>query len=334
MNEDFSVAAIEKEKETIAKANELLPTHFLQLKNKYISSDIANKANINAILNMAIEKNKSVLYFLDILLDNYKVDNNAMYINIKDNSNLYIYKYIEGNDAIRIVAYLSNYNFTSFNPIKTINTSCVVTSFLLLRDALLAVATKANEIRIFDPSNDFVSELTIRTKEPVNSMAQLENGNLLSAQLSTLCEWKIEAKSHSCKKTIDIPKQIVKMGTLEGDRIAVITVDELKVLDSDEYFKIESWYLPSEKFCAMEVCRDNNIVITAGMTSIKIWSMKPYKLMKTFEESYCCALNGIFHFDVNRAVIGIDGSLYVVDLIERHYSLSASSQLKRLNQSS
>ena len=83
----------------------------------------------------------------------------------------------------------------------------------------------------------------------------------------------------------------------------MITVDELKVLDSDEYFKIESWYLPSAKFCAMEVCRDNNIVITAGMTSIKIWSMKPYKLMKTFEESYCCALNGIFHFDVNRAVI-------------------------------
>ena len=98
-----------------------------------------------------------------------------MYINIKDNSNLYIYKYIEGNDASGIVAYLSNYNFTLFNPIKTINTSCVVTSFLLLRDALLAVATKANEIRIFDPSNDFVSELTIRTKEPVNSMAQLEN---------------------------------------------------------------------------------------------------------------------------------------------------------------
>ena len=67
----------------------------------------------------------------------------------------------------------------------------------------------------------------------------------------------------------------------------------------------------------MEVCRENNIVITGGRTSIKIWSMKPYKLMKTFEESCSCALNGILHFDVNRAVIGIDGNLYMVDLIER-----------------
>lgn len=64
--------------------------------------------SINEFSEISIEKNKSILNFIDILLDNYKVDNNAMYTNIKNNSNLYIYKYIEGNDATRIVDYLSN----------------------------------------------------------------------------------------------------------------------------------------------------------------------------------------------------------------------------------
>ena len=64
------------------------------------------KTDIQGLVDKVIQYNKDYLTFLQLLLDNFKENNNTMYNNLNNNFSINKYKCIDTDNAESIVQYL------------------------------------------------------------------------------------------------------------------------------------------------------------------------------------------------------------------------------------
>ena len=171
----------------IKKGNDHLLTYFKTLKNHYINQ-LKNTINeVESSYEDSINRNKNLLSFLQILIDNYD-GSIKMKNNILDNE-INIYKCNDNANVDDVIKYYKEYtiiekklNIEEVKCSKTIiDHTNIVNSLLFLKDKRVASCSLDNTIRIYNPSNDYKCQKVIeRHSEGIKSICQLDDGTIIS----------------------------------------------------------------------------------------------------------------------------------------------------------
>lgn len=306
----------------ITEANEHLDNYFTSLKEKQISQ-LRHKIDIiQTSYEESYTKNKNILTFLKILIDNYD-DSNELKNTILNNSNIQIYTCDNTKNIKDIIRYYKEYSILEISNSmlddlkceKTINDhTLIVNSLIRLRDNRIASCSDDKTIRIYNPSNDFCCEKVItRNSYDIKSFCQLENGTFASASIdgSIIFEdYKIN-KAHTdwINKIISLPK----------NRIASCSTDKtIKIWKSDyPYSNIAVLFGHKEKVISLLYIKERDVMISgASDGTLRLWNMSTYQCESVIKGIQCCYMNSIYQYDRDTILVGGEKCIFIVSVLK------------------
>ena len=169
-----------------------------------ILNDYNKKNQIEYAYQKCKALNEDILTFANLLFKNYNNDKERWYNNIRRNTYFNIYKVIN-EDFTHVLNYFKTFNFTNDDEYQLVYAHLQwVKDIISLKDGRIATCSNDRTIKVFDPKNDFNSDIIIyQTPEYkycfIISIAELDNGNLVSFKdINNLVIWSISKNTYEC----------------------------------------------------------------------------------------------------------------------------------------
>ena len=220
----------------IKKANEHLLTYFKEIKDDHISRLIDLLNQLESSYEKSYNRNKDILTFIQILIENYdgsiEMEKNIL------NNNINIYQCKDSKNIDEVIKYFNEYTIIekkkiNIEEVKTItgHTDSIY-SLLRLKDGRVASCSKDNTIRIYDPSNYYHCDKVIeRHIDGILSICELDDGTIVS------CSWKtIIIGDYTINNAHEL--WIIKVIALPYNRIASCSYDRtIKIWKSNKPYR-------------------------------------------------------------------------------------------------
>ena len=308
----------------ITEANEHLDNYFTSLKENQISQ-LQHKIDIiKTSYEESYTKNKNILSFLKILIDNYD-DSNELKNTIRNNSNIQIYTCYNTKNIKDIINYYKEYSILEISNSmlddlkceKTINDhTLIVNSLIKLKDNRIASCSDDKTIRIYNPSNCFCCDKVItRNSYDIKSFCQLENGTFATASIdgSIIFEdFKIE-KAHNdwINKIISLPK----------NRVASCSTDKtIKIWKSNFPYSDHPIVVllgHKKKVISLLYTKERDVMISgASDATLRLWNMSTYQCESVIKGIQCCYMNSIYQYDNDTVLVGGEQCIFIVSILK------------------
>ena len=318
--DDLSINSILND---IKKGEVHLNNYLLFLKNKY------NTKEVNFAYEKCIKRNRNILTFIQVLLDNYKFDNYTMYSNIKRNTFLNIYRHIDtkDNNISSIIDYFTNYNLCSFDPVESVNPHTdYINSVVLLKDGRIASCSDDSTIKIFNPLKNYKCEITLKGhNEGVNSICIIDSGQLVSCSRDGIYKiWTINEKAYKCEYTNKNPhdnkNQIDAIVSFDDNCFITSSSEEekMKIWNGNSPYSnipIKEISIRDEFNSSLFYMREKKLLITSSYILSHIWNMETYQCISTFScVVFSTGLNCIYQLDDSRIIIGGKKGMIIINV--------------------
>ena len=307
----------------INKAYEHLLTYFKTVKDENINELFSLLNKIESSYEKSYKRNKKMLSFLQILIDNY--DGSIEMKNSIMSNTINIYQCGKIQNLYDFIKYFNEYNiiekkkinFEDFKCIKTItdHTSSVF-SLLLLKDKRIASCSRDRTIRIYNPSNDYHCEQVIkRHSGGIFSICELDDGTIVSCS----GDKSIIIGDYIIKNAHDF--SIFKVITLPNNRIASYSFDKtIKIWKSappysDTPIKVLEGH--HQDVTSLLYITEKDIMISGSDDrTLRLWTMSTYQCDKVIEGVECCSTNSLYQIDNNRVIVGGKNTFTIVNIDE------------------
>ena len=301
----------------IKNANKHLLTYFKEIKDEHISRTIAQMNRLESSYEESYNRNKDILTFLEILIDNYD-GSNEMKQTILENE-LKIYQCKDRNNINEVIKYYNEYKIIQkkiiIEELKSIteHTSSVY-SLLRLKDGRIASCSDDNTIKIYDPSNNYHCDKVIyRHSHFIPSICELNDGTIVSCSLDKsiiIGDYIINNAHNDC---------IFKVITLPNNRIASCSKDNrIKIWKSNPQYSdtpIKVLEGLSGVFCSILYIKERDIMISVSSEkTLLLWNMQTYKYDKVINGVECCWNNALYQIDSDRVIVGGFDSLCILNI--------------------
>ena len=302
---------------SIKQANEHLLTYFKTLKDEHMSSSNSIMSEINLSYEESYNRNKDMLTFLEILINNYD-GSNEMKKNILD-YNIKIYQCKDSDNIDEVIKYYKNYNIIekeiNIEEVKTIaeHTKCV-RSLLLLKDGRVASCSWDSTIRIYNPSNDYHCDKVInRHNDGISSICELDDGTIVSSSYDN----SIMIGDYTIKDAHDA--WISKVITLLNNRIATCSDDmTIKIWKSNPPYSDKPIIVLKEhndEVNSILYIKERDILISGSDDkTLRLWNMSTYQCDKVIEGIHCYLHNALYQIDSDRVIVGGIDSFCIVNI--------------------
>ena len=221
----------------IKKGNEHLLTYFTTIKKENINRLIAQINELESSYEKSYNRNKDILTFLEILINNYD-GSNEMRKNILD-YDINIYQFKDRKNINEVIEYFNEYNIIQKKIIiQNVKTSKIITdhtdsiySLLRLKDGRVASCSSDKTIRIYDPYNDYYccDQVIKRHSKRINSICHLDDGTIVSCS----DDKSIMIENYTIKNAHN--DEINKVITLPNNRLASCSDDKtIKIWKSNK----------------------------------------------------------------------------------------------------
>ena len=322
---------VEEAKEKIKKCYEHFDNYFTKLKKDTIDKLNQQIKSVEISYDKSISINKTILSFIEIIVDNFKCDNYRMYTNFTNNVKLNIYPYIKDKGIQSVIDYFTNYNVhevKEFYKLKSKDTemNCNhINSLLNLKDGRIASCSRNGLIKIVNPKKNFNCDINIITHQNwVQSLCQLDNGNIVSCESSSnssLMIFSISENSYKLVHKIDIKYEnehvlSAKVAALSDNRIATGN-KSLLIFDGTCKTDKPLIVLKERKGEIDNILylREKEIAVTATTSNtVSVWDVKDYQLVTCIEDLMCYGVNQMLRVGKNKILFGL--MLYNADTFE------------------
>ena len=302
----------------IKKANEHLLNYFKEIKDDHISRLIDLLNQLESSYEKSYNRNKNILVFLEILIDNYD-GSIEMKKNILDND-INIYHCKDRKNIDEVIKYYNEYTIIEKKEIKIEEVKTItdhtdsVYSLLRLKDGRVASCSYDKTIKIYDPSNDYHCDQVIkRHSYGIYSICELDDGTIVS------CSWdrSIIIGDYTINNAHD--DTIWKVITLPYNRIASCSLDKtIKIWKSNPpYSDIPIIVLKghNSSVSSLLYIKERDIMISGSEDdTLLLWNMSTYQCMTVMEGVYCCWINALYQIDKDRVIVGGKNSFSIVNI--------------------
>ena len=282
------------------------------------------KSKINSIESSyedSYNRNKNMLSFLQILIDNY--DGSVEMKNSILAHKINISKCKENANVDDLIKYYNEYNIIEKKKINIEEVKCIKTItdhinivyFLLpLKGKRIASCSNDNTIRIFNPSNDYKCDQVIRRhSEGINSICELDDGTIVSCSSDNsimIGDYTIKNAHDDCiKKVIALPNN--RIASCSYDATIKIwncnppySNTPIKVLEGHRGWVYSLLYI-----------RKRDIMISgSGDYTLLLWNMSTYQCDTVINGVYCCYTNSLYQIDKDRVIVGTYRNFKIVNI--------------------
>ena len=308
----------------INKAYKHLLTYFKTVKDENINELFSLINKIESSYEKSYKRNKKMLSFLQILIDNYDGSIEMKNTIMSNKINIYqcgkilnLYDLIEYFNEYNIIEKKKRTNAKDFKCIKTIteHTSSVF-SLLLLKDKRIASCSRDRTIRIYDPSNDYHCDQVIeRHKGGIFSICVLDDGSIVSCS----GDKSIIIGDYIIKDAHDF--SIFKVITLSKNRLASCSFEStIKIWKSDPPYSntplkvLEGHH---QDVTSLLYIKERDIMISGSEDrTLRLWTMSTYQCDKVIKGVECCSTNSLYQIDNNRVIVGGKNTFTMVNIDE------------------
>ena len=302
----------------IKKGNEHLLTYFKELKDEHINRLISMKNQLESSYEKSYNRNKDILTFLEILIDNYDGSKEMKKNILKNDINIYHCK--DRKNIDEVIKYYNEYTIIEKKEIKIEEVKTItdhtasVYSLLRLKDGRVASCSYDKTIRIYDPFNDYHCDQVIKRHcYCIYSICELDNGTIVS------CSWdkSIIIGDYTIKDAHD--GWIWKVITLPNNRIASCSFDNtIKIWESNQpYSDIPIIVLEGHNSSVESLLyiKERDIMISGSNDyTLRLWNMSTYQCDNVIEEVKCYSTNSIYQIDKDRVIVGGTYSFCIVNI--------------------
>ena len=301
----------------IQKANEHLLTYFKEIKEEHINRLIAKINELKSSYEESYQRNKNMLTFLQILIDNYD-GTEEKEKNILD-SDINIYQCKDSDNIDEVIKYYNEYNIIEKKEIKIEEVKTItdhtdwVNSLLLLKDGRVASCSIDDTIRIYNPSNDYHCDQVIkRNSDTIFSICALDDGTIVSCSaFGTIMigDYTIEDAHDSL---------INKVITLPNNRIASCSLDHtIKIWRSNKPYSDKPIIVLKghrDYVRSLLYIKERDIMISGSEDrTLRLWNMSTYQC-DTVIKRVDCWTNSIYQIDKDRVIVGGKNSFCIVNI--------------------
>ena len=318
-----------------------LNNYFQSVKTELISQLASLINEIELSYNESYNRNKNVLTFIQLLIDNYD-GSKEMKSNIQNYKSFNIYKCRNTKSINEVIKYYNEYSIlnedlsrddyikefelkiASKNGIKEIKTDELKViktisehtsdgnSLLLLKNNKIASCFNDNTIQIFDPLNDYKCERVIkRQKNSIQSICQLSNGDIVSGSFDK----SIVIGNYTINNAHD--DQIRKVIILPNNRIASSSLDtKIKIWSSiPPYILIKQLTGHTKCVNSLLYLNDKDIMLSGSVDGILcFWNLKNYQCITIINTVFCSWVNSLYRIDKNRVIVSGKNQFTIVNI--------------------
>ena len=308
----------------VQKGNDHLATYFKTLKDDHITKLMSRIKEIESSYEESLNRNKNMLTFLEVLIDNYD-GSNEMRSNILNNT-VIIYECKEKRNIDEVIKYYKGYNILD-NMIKIEQAKIItnhyqpVRSLLRLKDGRFASFGKDKTVRVFNPSNYNCEQVKERhidkenlfVSDRIHSLCQLDDGTIVASTHDyaiMIGDYSIE-KAHS--------NHISKILTLPNNRIASCSDDRtIKVWNSAPPYSATPMKVlegHGSSVTSILYIKERDVLISGSSDeTLRVWSMSTYKCETVIKKVECCDANAMYQVDKDRVIVGGDVVFCIVNI--------------------
>ena len=325
----------------LKKCSHHLLTYLNSIKQNHINHLIELINNLESSYEESYERNKNILTFIQILIDNYD-GTNEMKNNILD-YHIITYQCEQKMNINEVIKYYKEYNCIKkkihIEEVKTItdHTSCVYSLFNL-KDGRVASCSK-DTIRIYDPSNDYhCAQAFQRNYEDIGSICQLDDGTIVTSPYDPYYDPKMI--DYEIDDDIEIyiddayDKYIFRLIPLPDNRIASCSKSNtIKIWKSNPPYSpysdtpIKVLEGHSDYVISLLYIKERDIMISGSRDkTLRIWNMSTYqcenviegvecdKVIQDLKIEYSSCDNSLYQLDNDRVIVGGHDSFYIVNI--------------------
>ena len=309
----------------VQKGNDHLATYFKTLKDDHINKLMSRTKEIESSYEESFTRNKNMLTFLEVLIDNYD-GSNEMRCNILNNT-VIIYECKEKRNIDEVIKYYKGYNILD-NIIKIEQAKIItnhyqpVRSLLRLKDGRFASFGKDKTVRVFNPSNNYNCEQLIErhidkenlfVSDRIHSICQLDDGTIVASTH----DYAIMIGDYSIEKAHK--GHISKVLTLPNNRIASCSDDgTIKIWNSvPPYSATPITVLEGHSSSVNSILyiKEKDVLISGSSDeTLRVWSMSTYKCETVLKGVECCDANAMYQIDSDRVIVGGDLEVSIVNM--------------------
>ena len=282
-------------RENMNQAQEFLNTYFPLLKEEYLQKEKSQEkiTKFNDVYEKSLNKNKNILIFIGIVLENYHTDNYILYENLLYNKQINIYKYIEDKNIDSITEYFNHYSINIYKKYAEykIYEKDKITFLCILKDGRLATTNNNGDVTVFRIQPEFKIDFNLKIHESNNSVfsvSQLDNGKFVSLTGSSIKVWSVNNNTVEYFLTIENEwEERTPIISLTKNRIACgISGVGIYIWDFNEtYNKEPSTILVGKEKWDNHILyiKDREILYThGGYGSIYVWDLVNYKCVAQY----------------------------------------------------
>ena len=271
--------------------------------------------------------NSNILSFMNNIINNYENENNNYYLlkNVEKIQNIYIFKYKGGEDYKSIIKYFELYSFSqktifidNLDKIQEIyGITDSIQTIIKLNDGKYAVCGYDESITIFNRNFDKI--LSIPVGASVNSICQLENGQILSCSEKDIKFWTVSDSTYVCDHTLETDhlRLINHVVPITKDRIVSVSYDGLaKVWENKAPYGCIATLAKHEYsvYAGIQIKGEERLITGGEDDMICIWDLEKYQLQTIIRNVECKGRNALLQINQDQIIIGGRNEIKIVDI--------------------
>ena len=265
--------------------------------------------------------------FIRILAENYTPMLNET---VETHCDLWLYKCSDENSFQSINAYLKNFSLYE-KPLEIVSfsstskcTNLSIKSMTLLSDGRIAVHDTAETIYIGRPCSkrDLKFDIEIRSHNKINSLCQLDSGELLASGDTSIDVYSVKENSYEKISEISTEEVIYKLFSISNRRFVVCGDKTLFIYAIDDTHptqKIQIDFDIDDNSTAVTYIKSNELVVTYTDDKLIVCSMISYQIVSVVEVDCEGCDDDAVHLeavDAERVMIGRNRRIVIVNVFE------------------
>lgn len=297
---------IEEIKKLVKKGEEHLQ-YLKSLGNKYLDNN-----QIKLSYEKCYNTSSFALQIINLLIDNYHNDNYNIYDNTKRNCKVNIYKQIDENIKT-ILFFFDSFHFIKVKELKTIIADDQIIFLFLLKDGRLSTYLRNKIIKIYNPNNDYVCDITIIKphKMGIRAICQLYDETFVTCSGKEIKFWSISSDAYECLFTLTNPYEdfINKVVSLPNNHLASCSNDKtIKIWNMNKPYNTTAIKIMeghTNNVTSLKYFKEKNFLISGAYDStLRIWNMNTYQCVNIVKNVDDCHNNIIYQIDNERFLVG------------------------------